>query len=435
MNKANHILTILTAILCTLSGHAQTLIAVADGWAGNSVNATVFRKNSLVTYQNTQFIAYYNADGYVVLGKRRVDDTKWTLNKTQYKGNVTDAHNTISIMVDGNGYLHIAWDHHGNPLRYAKSITPLALELGEQQPMSGEIESNVTYPEFFRMPNGDLIFMYRDGQSGQGNLVLNHYDVQTKKWTQVQKNLIDGEGKRNAYWQACVDNKGTIHLSWVWRETWDVATNHDLCYAKSDDGGKTWQTSEGKKYTLPINASIAEYICNITQNSELINQTSMTADNYGNPYIATYWREQSSSIPQYHIVYKNGKKWSNVNLGFRQTPFSLKGGGTKRIPISRPQLAAKIEGKNNISLILLFRDEERGTKVSMATCNNINKNKWDITDLTDFSVGSWEPSYDTELWRDKGLLHVFIQNVEQVDGEGKSNIPPQQINVLEINNK
>ena len=44
--------------------------------------------------------------------------------------------------------------------------------------------------------------------------------------------LIDGEGERNAYWQMYVDKAGVIYLSWVWRETQLVETNHDLCYAR-----------------------------------------------------------------------------------------------------------------------------------------------------------------------------------------------------------
>jgi hypothetical protein len=66
--------------------------------------------------------------------------------------------------------------------------------------------------------------------------------------------------------------------TWVWRETWDVATNHDICYAKSVDGGKTWQKSGGEKYELPITAASAEYACRVPQKSELINQTSMCVD-------------------------------------------------------------------------------------------------------------------------------------------------------------
>lgn len=94
----------------------------------------------------------------------------------------------------------------------------------------------------------------------------------------MQNNLIDGQNKRNAYWQTCIDEKGTIHVSWVWRETPDVSSNHDMCYACSKDGGITWQKSTGEKYTLPITAATAEYAVRIPQKSELINQTSMATE-------------------------------------------------------------------------------------------------------------------------------------------------------------
>ena len=113
------------------------------------------------------------------------------------------------------------------------------------------------------MPSGDLLFFYRDGASGQGNLVINRYNLPAQKWERVHDILIDGQGQRNAYWQATLDNKGTNHLSWVWRESTDVASNHDLAYAKSDDGGKTWQKSTGELYNLPITAANAEYAAQI----------------------------------------------------------------------------------------------------------------------------------------------------------------------------
>ncbi len=409
---------------------AQKLIPADKGWSNNSVNAVVFRKNSITTKADTQFIAYYAPDKKMVLGKRHIKQDQFITQKTQYAGNTNDAHNSISIAIDGDGYLHVSWDHHGHPLRYAKSIKPYSLELGPKMEMTGLNEGKVTYPQFFNMPNGNLIFMYRDGQSGQGNLAINQYDVKTKQWKQLHSSLIDGERKRNAYWQACIGSDGVIHVSWVWRESPDVASNHDMCYAKSDDGGITWKKSNGELYDLPITAQSAEIACQIPQKSELINQTSMTVDKQGNPVIASYWKEKGSEIPQYHIIYRNHGDWEVNSLDFRKTPFSLSGVGTKQIPISRPHIVAG--GKKKPVYYLMFRDEERGEKVSLAKVSSLQKGKMKIMDLTDFSVGSWEPSYDTELWKEKSKLQMFVQKVVQVDGEGMAEVEPQMVYVLEV---
>ena len=79
----------------------KRVIPAGDGWSGNSVNAVVFRKNSLASLNGFQVISYYDADGYVMLGKRNIADSTWALKRTAYKGKVTDAHRSISIALDG----------------------------------------------------------------------------------------------------------------------------------------------------------------------------------------------------------------------------------------------------------------------------------------------------------------------------------------------
>jgi hypothetical protein len=436
-SKRGFFLKFLILLELTLAGNLPAIsqplnvkvVPVDLGWANNSVNVAIFRKNSLVTWKATQFIAFYSPDKYVVLGKRKSDSKNWILKKTSLRGNSGDAHNIISIMADGDGFLHVAWDHHNTSLRYCRSIAPGSLELTSEMKMTGIEEQRVTYPEFYKLKNGNLIFFYRSGESGKGNLVINHYDLKTKKWSVLQEDLIDGEGERSAYWQACIDVQGTIHVAWVWRESADVSSNHDLCYARSKDGGKTWERTTGLQYQLPITAGTAEYALKIPQESELINQTSISADSAGFPFIATYWRTSGSRIPQYHVVYKNFAGWQNLELNFRKTPFTLSGTGTKRIPISRPQVIVKGSG-NKVSAFLLFRDAERSSRVSVAVVS-IRDKHWEIFDLTKKSVGSWEPTYDTERWKDSGVLNLFVQRVEQKDNEGKANVEPQLIEVLE----
>ncbi|MHC4149638.1 MAG: BNR repeat-containing protein [Planctomycetota bacterium] len=404
------------------------IVPVATGWAKNSVNATIFRVNSLTTYAGIQYIAFYDENANVMLAKRKLAATKWQIHKTRYKGNTKDAHNGISIAVDGSGILHMSWDHHCDPLNYCRSVAPGSLELTDRMPMTGQNENKVTYPEFYNLQDGDLLFLYRDGSSGNGNTMLNRYDVRTQKWSVVQHPLIDGQGQRNAYTnQIAIDKDGNWHISWCWRETGDVATNHDICYAKSTDAGKTWQKSTGEKYILPITADNAQYVYRIPQKSELINQTTMTVDSKGRPLTATYWRPQGTTVPQYHLTYYNGQKWNTTQISRRKTPFTLSGGGTKRLPISRPKILADSSDR----LYLVFRDAERNGRVSVAVCQDPKHIQWRIEDLTDHSVGLWEPSYDSVLWQRQNLLHLFLQNVEQKDRDVMEDIPPTMVAVLE----
>lgn len=403
------------------------LIPVAKGWAKNSINTTIFRYNSIVSFNDIQYIAFYNENSQVVIARRKLDSNNWEYQVLKYKGKTNDAHKSISIAVDGNGIIHLAWNHHATRLKYIQIEWKETIKISKKLSMTGKKEFFVTYPEFYHLRNGDLLFFYRHGFSGKGNLILNRYNHETRKWQNISKNLIHGEGKRNAYWQLAIDKNDNIHISWCWRETGNVASNHDLCYAKSLNLGKTWKRSNNREYKLPINQYNAEYVCKIPENHELINTTAMATDSKDNPYIVSYWRSEDSKIPQYNLVYYNGKEWLTQQITQRKTPFSLSGGGTKRIPISRPKII--IDKQDRIYII--FRDVELDEKVSIAACEDLLDNKWSFHNLTDFSVGAWEPTHDPITWRDDNKLHLFVQRVGQGDLETLEDLPPQMVYILE----
>lgn len=419
------LLCVLSLLCYGCSGLKNTQTTLGEGWSNNSVNVVVFRNSALTTHGNTQFAAYYAPDSVMVLAKRALGAKNWQLQRTGYKGNVKDAHNDISIAVDAKGYLHVSWDHHDTRLRYARSLSPLGLELGKEMSMTGNQEEKVTYPEFHNLPDGKLLFCYRSGKSGRGNMVMNLYSPETQHWEQVQNNLLDGEGQRSAYWQMCTGPKG-LYLSWTWRETWDVSTNHDICYAFSPDGGKNWKKSDGTSYVLPITLATAETVWAVPQKSSLINQTAMAIDATGNPYIATYW--DSGKGPQYKVVYCNLGKWQLLDSDFITSTFSLGGGGTKSIPISRPQLLVK-----NETVYLLFRDAGRDNHVSLGI-GSVKDGTWKVKDIVAENHGQWEPNYDKTLWQTKQKLHIFCQKVSQADGEGIMSVAPEPVKVVEVNN-
>lgn len=421
-----HVLTFIICLCSLCCCHAAVKLSyVADGYSATSVNTAIFRSNSVVSHGDSQYVCFYDPEGYVTLARRLHGCDDWTVSRTQYHGNVADAHNVISMAIDGDGYIHVAFDHHGDSLHYCRSISPGSLRLGELEPMTGIDEKDVTYPEFHTFPDGRLIFAYRSGFSGGGNMVINSYDTTTRRWQRLHDVLLDGENQRNAYWQLYIDDSSTIHLSWVWRETWLVETNHDMCYAQSKDGGVTWQRSDGTPYTLPITERSAEIAWHIPQNSELINQTSMTATPDGSPMIATYWRDSSDSVPHYRLIEHDGRQWRMSTVVKRRTPFTLSGGGTKMIPVSRPRIVA-----DNDRIFYLFRDAERGGKVSVAVRNSPGSG-WEVSDLTDFSVDAWEPTVDNDLWRHHKRLDIYVQRASQGDGEKVTDTAPQPVFILE----
>jgi hypothetical protein len=399
----------------------NNVIPAGLGIAKNSVNTTPFRQNSIVTHGDTQYIAYFadNTTGSqspLVVGKRTLGEPFFTITTTAVMGWTNDAHNSPCIMTDGDGFLHVVLGHHNSALSYYKSTEPGSTTLAAAAMIAGANYANsVTYPEFYRLPSGDLLFVYRNGGSGDGFMVLNKYDHAAKTWSRVHDRLVygsDSTGTQSPYWQIYLDANGRLHLSWVFRRSSDVRTNHDMYYAYSDDEGRTWRRkSDGAVYAMPITPGAAEKVWDIGEDQNLMNQTSMTADEHSNPYIATYWGRPTM---QYRVIYHDGTQWKMSQVSNRTSiddsgsaPY-LSGGGTKLVPIARPRLVTKQEnGKTKAYYI--FRDQERGWKVSMYSTADITGGIWTVRDLSDFSVYLWEPSHDTELWKNQGKLHIFVQ--------------------------
>jgi hypothetical protein len=407
---------------------------LGPGWARTKVNMAIFRHSAVDSVGDRQVAGWYDGAGRVCLGERRLGEDRWRVQVTELRGRVTDAHNVISLAFDGAGELHVSWDHHGHPLRYVRVSAGGGLEPGERQVMVGRDEERVTYPEFYRLPDGGLLFFYREGAAGAGNLVLNRYRPSVSGgagvWERVQSNLIDGEGERNAYWQACVDGGGVIHLSWVWRETPDVVTNHDLCYARSADGGVTWTNSAGVRLLVPMTAAGSEYACRIAQGSELANQTSMSVDGSGRPVIATFWRgAEAGAVPQYRLVYLGESGWRVVQVGERTLNFERRGGGTKRPPISRPLLLLD-SAAGSRRAVVLFRDQEWGGGVVAAVTGDYAGGDWEYWGLTG-GVGQADPLVDFGVWRERGEVHLLSQLTGQGDGEREESVEPTAVRLLE----
>jgi hypothetical protein len=402
--------------------------SLGKGWAATQVNCAIF-SHPLASDARNQYAAWYDGKAEVILARRTWSGQDWKSRATGLTGNTRDAHNGIALGVDGAGTLHMAWDHHNHPLRYVRSTAPGSLDLTEKLAMNGELEERVTYPEFYPLANGDLLFLYRLGASGNGITILKRWHVRDRRWSTLQRNLLDGQGGRNAYTNGiAIDARGVWHLSWCWRETPDVLTNHDICYARSTDEGRTWQTSAGKPYSLPITQDTAEVVLPVPQRSGLINQTTMAVTREGLPRIATYFRPAPGKAAHYHLVWHDGKSWRSEVLGPRNLDFVLAGPGSRSSPFSRPLVLVSRSGRTWV----VYRDEERGNQVTLARNESLGNASWSFEDLAVGDVGRWEPVYDAGAWARSGNLCLLLQKVGQGERETPVPLDPTPVEVVEV---
>jgi hypothetical protein len=75
----------------------------------------------------------------------------------------------------------------------------------------------------------------------------------------------------NAYFEGPIRGPdGLFHLAWVWRDTPDCDTCHDVCYARSRDLVH-WERSDGTPLDLPITADTCEVVDPVPPGQGLIN--------------------------------------------------------------------------------------------------------------------------------------------------------------------
>lgn len=236
----------------------ESIIPIDQVWAGHPVGF------GLLTEGQRQYIAYYNADRHIVVGQRNLTDAQFDLHTIPPKARKTkegtstilewDSHNSLTLSTDKAGFIHLSGNMHVNGLTYFRSTRARDISTLVQVPnMVGREENRCTYPRFIKTAEGDLIFRYRDGGSGNGNDIYNIYSPETQQWTRlIDVPLTDGQGERNAYAsQPQLRSDKWYHMYWVWRDTPDCSTNHDLSYVKSPDM-RNWFNAKGEPVELPV---------------------------------------------------------------------------------------------------------------------------------------------------------------------------------------
>jgi hypothetical protein len=404
------------------------IIPIEPGYAATKVNTSIFRHHAILSYGGRQFVSFYDPKGFVTIAFRELPSLEWTVHHTDWKGHVRDAHNSISLGVSSDGYLHVSYDHHAGPLHYRRSRKPLdPTTFGPLEPMTGQQEARVTYPQFVNLPDGTMLFFYRDGKSGRGDLCINRYDTRAQTWSVSQHPLISGAGRCSPYWcRPAVGTDGSLQLAWCWRRTGDASTNSRICYARSPDGGRTWQNSRSEPYTLPITPDTAEVIDPVEEGNGLSNQDSSEVDRQ-NRLHAVVRKDDASGIPQYFHIWFDGRAWRQSQVTHFTSDFEIKGGGSLRTPLSRGNLFLEPDD----TVCVLYRDNRQGSRPLLACASPPDYDHWTQSILADVNLLQWEPLYDLNRWKHDAVLDLFIQPTDQGNHETVTRTGPQMVSVLE----
>lgn len=313
----------------------EQVIPIDQVWAGHPVGF------SLLTHQNRQYIAYYNANRNLVVGQRNLNDPKFELtilpatSRETAGGTSTvlgwDSHNSVTLGIDPAGYIHLAGNMHVHPITYFRSSRPNDISsLKQEMSMVGTNESRCTYPHFMTTREGELIFHYRDGSSGSGNEIFNLLNFKTQKWQRLLDTpLTDGQGLMNAYQtQPTLMADNWYHVYWVWRDTPDCSTNHDLSYIKSPDL-KNWFNAFDEPVKLPVTPENQSVIVDpIPVKGGIINlAASLCFDNAGKPVFA-YHKYDAAGNLQFYTARLSGKKWEIKQLTNWNYRWEFSGGGS-----------------------------------------------------------------------------------------------------------
>ncbi|KAK5653986.1 hypothetical protein OQA88_7662 [Cercophora sp. LCS_1] len=187
----------------------------------NPINVVSYQQHALLTANGYQYAVYYAAipsspqsTVYIHLSRRRLPSSEWdTIIFTDYPQTTDDGHNTVQLGVcPSDGTIHLAYDHHCDPLRYRVSVPGVATD-PEKFKWDADLFTPtldalpgidrdhipfgyITYPRFCAAEK-ELFLTFRDGKAGLGDDHLYVYSpvTTTANTAAVAETAKTGDGQ------------------------------------------------------------------------------------------------------------------------------------------------------------------------------------------------------------------------------------------------
>ncbi len=356
-------------------------------------NGRVFIQDNLWSTETEQYAVWVAPDGTPFAGKRARGGGAWRIeNLGALPGNPlaapteNDEHNVYAIAVDGRGYVHVIGNMHNGPLRYIRSRRPRDLASWETGRLA-EPATSVTYPRLVALPDGTLLFWRRESTSGAGVILLDALGPGADQWEHIGA-VLDGTttGEIPYVHDVAVDPRsGVIHLMFEWRAGRDVATTNDVGYARSGDGGRSWETSARRELALPITHRTAEVVLDTPPSgSGLVNDGGLTVAADGRPHGAVVLDRTGGRRTIVHL-WRGRAGWRREDLDGSTVGW-------------RPGIAGTRDGK--VWLLgaqddhLVAVDVTNGAAGAQRTFGSVPRR--------------WEVSYDTQALARHGRVEILV---------------------------
>ena len=339
------------------------VIPLGPAWAGNSVNCVPFRVSGLLSRHGIRYCAYYDPSGNVVVVRTAPGHRGFSRYILANSQPPFDAHRAISLGLDREDRLHLAFGAHDSALLVAcanqagfDSGFPAAAAL------DNELGLRITYPMFLSPPgSGELILLFRDGSASEGELRVKRFDMTAGHWRDDARPIITGRRPSLAPAGPYVNTPaygpgGEIVLFIVWRHRShsdpDAVSNTGIDCVVSSDGLRSLMTAAGEPLRLPISEASGTRIIPVPPDASLVNQGTAAVRMDGAPMVLTYWDEGDVFRIPARLV--GQEAWRLSTASRFCTPFGLHGPGTLALPHSRPEIVVGRGGRVHV----IFRSRE-----------------------------------------------------------------------------
>lgn len=375
-------------------------------------NFAPFCQDNVTSAGGVQYAAMWASDKKAYLYQRTLPDGNWvevkelsTLASSKLGTVPADGHNVLAVAVDSNGEIHVAGNVHADPIKYLRSSTTDPTGAWTSPTMIGTQETQVSYPVFVTLGDGTLVFIFRDGTSGNADWYVNRYNAATRTWTRLGK-LFDGKTSAESVYpnRFVPDDTNGLLVFYCWRGSGNADTNNDICFVRVRNlsGTMTVTRMDDTPVSLPVtHANSPKILDTAPTGSGLLNSHGADVDTLGRPH-SVFWLTASAKT-QLHHVYWTGDEW--VVRPITQLSQAINLNVSTIVPtLSRAAVACDPYGGTHIIWRCNYDGRSGTTRATDVTPER------EIVEykLTDLEMYEWEPCLDSRALKERGEIQMLV---------------------------